>query len=126
MTATATPAEQPLARLVLDALADAKAGDPVVLDVRGLSTLTDAMIVASGTSDRQLRTLAERVGERARSHGHPPLGTEGERGGEWILVDLGEVVVHLMLPRVRVLYRLESLWRPGGEDTGEEEEGRGA
>ena len=120
MKATATPPEPvPLARLVLDALADAKAVDPVVLDVRGLSTLTDAMVVASGTSDRQLRALAERVSERARAHGHRPLGTEGEGGGEWILVDLGEVVVHLMLPRTRTLYRLESLWGPGG-DTGEE------
>jgi len=122
MRATATPPEPvPLARLVLEALADAKALDPVVLDVRGISTLTDAMVVASGTSDRQLRTLAERVSERARAHGHRPLGTEGERGGEWILVDLGEVIVHLMLPRVRALYRLESLWAPGGtreEDAG--------
>jgi ribosome-associated protein len=122
MRATATPPEPvPLARLVLEALADAKALDPVVLDVRGISTLTDAMVVASGTSARHLRTLAERVSERARSHGHRPLGTEGERGGEWILVDLGEAIVHLMLPRVRALYRLESLWGPGGtteEDAG--------
>jgi ribosome-associated protein len=115
MPPTATPPDAArVARLVLDALADAKALDPVVLDVHGISTLTDAMVIASGTSDRQLRTLAERVSERARAHGHRPLGTEGEKGGEWILVDLGEVIVHLMLPRVRALYRLESLWGPEG------------
>ena len=114
----------PLTRLVLEALEDGKAMDPVALDVRGISTLTDVMVVASGTSDRQLRTLAERVTERARQHGTRPLGTEGERGGEWILVDLGEVIVHLMLPRVRVLYRLERLWGhdPETEDPEKEED----
>lgn len=115
-----------LARLVLDALADGKATDPVVLDVRGLTSLTDIMVIASGSSDRQLRTLAERVRENARRHGRRPLGSEGERGGEWILVDLGEVVVHLMLPRARALYRLERLWGRDGGKGGEAPDGEDA
>lgn len=114
-----------LAQQLLDALTDAKAVEPLVLDVRGLATFTDLMLIASGTSDRHLRTLAERVGARARELGHRALGIEGERAGEWILVDLGDVIVHLMLPRVRALYRLEHLWgrRPNEEERVGEESG---
>ncbi len=82
----------------------------VRLDVRGLTTLADHFLIASGTSDRQLRTLAERIREAAREAGRPVIGSEGERTGGWILVDLDDVIVHLMLPDLRRFYQLEKLW----------------
>jgi hypothetical protein len=70
------------------------------------------MIIASGTSDRHVRSIADRVVERAKAGGFRPMGLEGERDGEWVLVDLNDVIVHVMLPRVREFYGLESLWEP--------------
>lgn len=99
-----------LKQLALSALEDAKAEDIRVFDLRDHSTISDYMIVASGNSTRQVRAAAERVAGRAKESGNPPLGTEGERGGEWALVDLNDVVVHIMLPRVRAFYNLEKLW----------------
>ncbi|MDH4273705.1 MAG: ribosome silencing factor [Gammaproteobacteria bacterium] len=96
--------------LVIAALEDAKGTDIHVLDVRNLTSMTDFMILVSGSSDRQLRALAEHVIERAKHAGYPPLGMEGEHEGEWVLVDLGDVIVHIMLPRVREFYQLERLW----------------
>jgi len=87
-----------------------KAVNVAVLDVRGLTDIADTMIVASGTSDRHVRSIADRVVERAKAAGIRPLGIEGEREGEWVLVDLKGVVLHVMLPRVRELYGLEHLW----------------
>ncbi len=92
------------------ALADIKAVNIKVLDVRALTDIADVMVVASGNSDRHVRSIAERVVEFAKKQGFRPSGMEGERDGEWALVDLQDVIVHVMLPRVREFYRLESLW----------------
>ncbi len=96
--------------LVVGALEDMKAVDIRVLDVRGVTAITDIMVVASGTSDRHVKSLADSVLAKAREAGVKPLGVEGEGGAEWILVDLRDVVVHIMLPRVRDFYNLEKLW----------------
>lgn len=108
--------ENGLLERVTAALEDLKAVDMRVLDVSRLTTVTDTMIVASGTSGRHVSALAEKVIETAKSSGAPPLGTEGKTEGEWVLVDLGDIVVHLMLPRVRDFYNLERLWDLGDLD----------
>lgn len=97
---------------VLAALADRKARDVVAMDVRPLTTITDFMVVAGGTSDRHVRSLAEAVTEAARKLGIRPLGIEGLPAAEWVLVDLGDVVVHVMQPEARAFYQLEKLWHP--------------
>jgi len=99
-----------LKQLVLDALVDMKARDVSVMDVRGKTPVTDYMIVASGTSDRHVKAIAETVAFRAKEAGEPPLGTEGVSEGEWALVDLNGVVLHVMQPKVRDYYNLERLW----------------
>ena len=99
-----------LDQLVAAALDDLKAVDVHVLDVRHLTTVTDTMIVASGRSDRHVRAIAGAVVEQCKKAGYRPIGVEGERSGEWVLVDLADIVVHVMLPRVREFYNLEKLW----------------
>lgn len=99
-----------LMQIAVDALAELKGVDVQVLDVRQMTSITDFMIVASGRSARQVVALAENVVKRAKEHGSPPLGTEGISQGEWALVDLGDVVVHVMLPETRNFYQLEKLW----------------
>jgi ribosome-associated protein len=99
-----------LRQLVVDTLADMKARDVQVMDVRGKTAVTDYMIVASGTSDRHVKAIAETVAFRAKEAGEKPLGIEGVNEGEWALVDLNGVVVHVMLPKVRDYYSLERLW----------------
>src|SRR5439155_6476026 len=103
----------PLQNLVTAALDDMKAANVRVLDVRGLTDIVDTMVIASGNSDRHVRSIAERVVEKAKAAGFRPLGTEGARDGEWVLVDLQDVLVHVMLPRVREFYGLERLWEGG-------------
>ena len=103
----------PLQNLVTAALDDMKAVNVRVLDVRGLTDIVDTMVIASGNSDRHVRSIAERVVEKARAAGLRPLGTEGARDGEWVLVDLQDILVHVMLPRVREFYGLEDLWDSG-------------
>lgn len=100
----------PLQDLITAALDDMKAVNVRVLDVRGLTDIADTMVIASGTSDRHVRSIADRVVEKAKAAGFRPLGTEGERDGEWVLVDLQDLVLHVMLPRVREFYGLERLW----------------
>jgi ribosome-associated protein len=99
-----------LTDLVVDALDDVKAQDIVRLDVRNMTTVTDYMVVASGTSNRHVKALVDRVAERAKEAGHRPIGIEGEDGGEWVLLDLRDALVHVMLPKVREFYNLEKLW----------------
>lgn len=99
-----------LKQLILDTLDDMKARDVQVLDVRGKTAVTDYMVIASGTSDRHVKAIAETVAFRAKEAGETPLGTEGLAEGEWALVDLNGVVVHVMLPKVRDFYNLERLW----------------
>jgi len=96
--------------IALDALDDLKALEPVTLDVRELSSVTDYLLVASGTSSRHVKSLAENVLMKAKASGVRPLGVEGERIGEWVLVDFGDVVVHVMQPSTRSFYDLERLW----------------
>ena len=111
----ARPARKPtLQEVVLDALAELKAVDVKALDVRGLTDITDTMVVASGTSDRHVKSIADRVVQRCKEAGFRPYGMEGERDGEWVLLDLQDVVLHVMLPRARQFYSLEKLWEIGG------------
>lgn len=94
----------------IEALEDIKAEDIVVMDVRNMSSLFDYVIVASAESTRQTRAFANNVQEKLRSIGSRVIGVEGESSGEWVLVDLGEVIVHVMQPAVRTYYNLEQLW----------------
>lgn len=103
-------ADTPLLQAVRRALDDLKAVNVKVMDVRGMTDFTDTLVVASGNSDRHVKAIADRVMEFAKQAGFRPMGVEGERDGEWVLVDLQDVVVHVMLPRVREFYRLEDLW----------------
>jgi ribosome-associated protein len=96
--------------VVEHALDEMKAVNVKVLEVSKLTDITDTMIIASGNSDRHVRSIADRVVEHAKKAGYRPMGVEGERDGEWVLVDLQDVIVHIMLPKVREFYRLESLW----------------
>jgi len=99
--------------VVLGALAELKAVNVRALDVRGITDITDTMVVASGTSDRHVRSIADRVVQRCKEAGFRPYGMEGERDGEWVLLDLQDIVLHVMLPRVREFYSLEKLWEGG-------------
>ena len=99
-----------LKSVVINALDDMKALDVKVLDVRGLTDIADFMVIASGTSDRHVRSVAQRVVDKTKQAGFRPHGVEGQRDGEWVLIDLSEMIVHVMLPRVREFYGLEKLW----------------
>ena len=109
------PAVEDLLQAVREAVAELKAKDTVEIDVRGKSSVTDFMVVASGTSSRHVKSIADEVVKFAKRLDVMPLGVEGEREAEWVLVDLGDVVVHVMLPRVREFYALERLWTVGDE-----------
>ena len=100
---------------IYQALVDAKAQDIKVLDVRKVTDFTDYMIVASGTSSRHVQTLAQKIRDRLREHGIKPVGSEGEQVGDWVLIDFGDVVAHVMRPQVRDFYNLEKLWGDGAE-----------
>ena len=103
-----------LTHLVIDALEDRKAHTITVLDVHELTDVTDMMVVACGRSTRQVRATAEHVIERSKKAGCQPLGVEGLREGEWVLVDLCDVVLHVMTPETRETYQLEKLWGGAG------------
>ena len=96
--------------LVIKTLEDMKAKDITIIDVCGKTSITDIMVIASGTSDRHVKSIAEAVAFQAKSAGEAPLGMEGIEDGEWALVDLNGVVVHVMLPKVRDFYQIERLW----------------
>lgn len=114
-SSSATPGAPPadLRHVVLGALEDLKARDVREIDVRDKTSITDLIVVVSGTSTRHVKSIADEVVKLAKRQGHAPLGVEGEREGEWVLVDLGDVIVHVMLPRVREFYGLERLWTVG-------------
>lgn len=99
-----------LKQLALDALDDMKAEDIAVIDVTGKTTVTDWIIIATGSSSRHVKSIANNVIREAKKANRPPLGAEGEDEGEWVLVDLGDVIVHVMQRQVREFYDLESLW----------------
>lgn len=99
-----------LTQYVVAALDDLKAVNTVTLDVRALTDVMDFMVIASGTSNRHVKSLASHVSVEAKKQGIAPMGTEGEDSGEWVLVDFGDVVVHVMLPATRDFYDLERLW----------------
>ncbi len=107
-----------LHEVVKTALDDLKAKDVREIDVRGKTSVTDIVIVASGTSTRHVKSIADEVVRSAKKAGLPPLGVEGQREAEWVLVDLGDIIVHVMLPRTREFYGLERLWTVG-DDTPE-------
>ncbi|MEL7448975.1 MAG: ribosome silencing factor [Pseudomonadota bacterium] len=99
-----------LRELVTGSLEEIKARDVTVLDVRGMTTITDFMVVCSGTSNRHVKSIADKLVEDAKAQGVRPAGVEGEDDGEWVLVDLGDLIVHIMLPKIRDFYNLERLW----------------
>jgi ribosome-associated protein len=122
---TRLPNPPPPAEVLLEqvhaAVEELKARDTVQIDVRGKSSVCDFMVIASGTSTRHVKSIAEEVVKFAKKLDVQPLGVEGEREAEWVLVDLGDVVVHVMLPRVREFYALERLWTVGDQPPAENE-----
>lgn len=106
-----------LEKIVIEALEDLKGSNIVKLDVSELTDMTEIMIFASGTSTRQVKSLANNVAMQAKKNGVQPVGTEGEDTGEWVLVDLADIIIHVMLPETRELYDLERLWSKPPEDT---------
>ena len=117
-TATAissTPNFATLRRRVLAALEELKARDIREIDVRDRTSIADLLIIASGTSSRHVKSIADEVVKHAKRAGMLPLGVEGEAEAEWVLVDLGDIIVHVMLPRVREFYGLERLWTVGDQ-----------
>jgi ribosome-associated protein len=99
-----------LRKLIVEALDDLKAVNTVTLDVSDITDVMDYLVVASGTSNRHVKSLASNVCMEAKKQGMRPIGVEGEDAGEWVLVDFGDVVVHVMLPATRDFYDLERLW----------------
>ena len=100
----------PLVKLVVHAIEDIKGLDIKVLDVAALTTITDYMVICTGTSNRHVKSIADNVVVKAKAAGHKPLGVEGLDSAEWVLVDLGDVVVHAMQAQTRIFYQLEKLW----------------
>ena len=109
------PSAEALLAQVRSALDEIKAKDSVEIDVRGKTSIADFMVVTSGTSTRHVKSIADEVVKYAKKIGVMPLGVEGEREAEWVLVDLADVIVHVMLPRVREFYALERLWTVGDQ-----------
>jgi len=105
-----------LLQLAQTSLEDLKAKDVSVFDVRGMTSVTDYLLIASGTSDRHVRSLSDKLIQNVKQAGQPPLGVEGQDAGEWVLIDLNDVIVHVMQPRTREFYKLEDLWTLGGGD----------
>jgi ribosome-associated protein len=104
-----------LRRQVLAALDELKAKDVHEIDVRGKTSIADILFIASGTSTRHVKSLADEVVRFVKKAGMMPLGVEGQREAEWVLVDLGDIIVHVMLPRIREFYQLERLWTVGDD-----------
>lgn len=109
------PSVEALLRQVHAAVEDLKAQDVVEIDVRGKTSVCDFLVIASGTSTRHVKSIADEVVRKVKELDVQPLGVEGEREAEWVLADLGDVVVHIMLPRMREFYALERLWTVGDQ-----------
>lgn len=105
-----------LKTLVIDALEDMKAKDITIMDVKPLTSVADLMIVATGTSNRHVKAIADNVRESVKKNGQKPYGIEGDDVSEWVLVDLGDIIVHVMLPDTRRFYDLEKLWSMTPDD----------
>ncbi|MDG2524454.1 ribosome silencing factor [Stenotrophomonas sp. HITSZ_GD] len=116
---TPPPSVPQLLATVREAIEELKGKDVVEIDVRGKSSVADYMVVVSGTSTRHVKSIADEVVKFAKRLELMPLGVEGEREAEWVLVDLGDVIVHVMLPRVREFYALERLWTVGDQPPAE-------
>ena len=101
--------------IVQKALDDYKALDVVSLDITELTDIADTLVICSGTSKRHVQSMADHVAFQAKSAGFPPIGVEGQTHGEWVLIDLGDVIVHIMLPAQREFYSLEKLWSTAKE-----------
>lgn len=114
------PPADVLLRHVHDAIEELKGKDRVEIDVRGKTSVCDFMVVVSGTSTRHVKSIADEVVKYAKRLDVQPLGVEGEREAEWVLVDLGDVIVHIMLPRTREFYALERLWTVGDQVPGDD------
>ena len=116
---TSTPARPDpvdlLRKQVISALEELKAKDVREIDVRGKTSIADLLVIASGTSTRHVKSIADEVVKYAKKAGMMPLGVEGQREAEWVLVDLGDIIVHVMLPRIREFYGLERLWTVGDD-----------
>lgn len=113
-----------LVKVVIDALEELKGKDIVSIDVRGKTSITDFMIVASGASNRQVKAMAQNVIEKVKEQGVKPLGNEGMDSGEWALIDLNAVVVHVMQPATREFYDIERLWQGAEQSRASHEEGQ--
>ena len=111
-----------LLQLAIAALEDLKAKDITTIDVRGKTSITDFMVIASGTSGRHVKSLAENVLEKVKEQGVRPVGNEGLDGGEWALLDLGDVVVHVMQEATREFYDLERLWQGAEQSRAQRQE----
>lgn len=111
-----------LLQLAIAALEDLKAKDITTIDVRGKTSITDFMVIASGTSGRHVKSLAENVLEKVKEQGVRPVGNEGLDGGEWALLDLGDVVVHVMQETTREFYDLERLWQGAEQSRAQHQE----
>ncbi|GAA0707668.1 ribosome-associated protein [Dyella sp. SG562] len=114
-----------LRKHVIDALEELKAKDIREIDVRGKTSIADLLVIASGTSARHVKSIADEVVKFAKKAGVMPIGVEGEQEAEWVLVDLGDVIVHVMLPRIREFYGLERLWTVGDREQDSQAVGAG-
>lgn len=120
------PSAETVNARIRDALEELKAKDVREIDVRGRAGFTDTLFIASGTSSRHVKAIADEVQKQVKDAGLPPIGVEGEREAEWVLVDFGDAVVHVFLPRVREFYALERLWSADGDAPMASDEGEPA
>lgn len=104
-------------QLVQQQLDEDQATATTVIDIRGRSSIADYIVIASGRSSRQLRSMADHLIMQLKAAKTPPLGVEGEREGEWVLIDTGDIIVHLMLPKIRDFFNIESLWEVQPDQT---------